>query len=111
MKFLKSIIKDFNFELRVFIYKAIIIFILLISIFEYTIGSRLSHLDKILYSFDKLSNLDEQQIKKDFFNNLQNRLNNENFFNPEHTKLLIQSFNKIISEINLENEKLNFKKN
>ena len=45
-------------------------------------------------------------MKRDFFQKLNSRLNQENFINPEYMKILLKSFDKILEEINRENEKI-----
>ena len=105
MKILKIIKKDFDANFRIFLYKCIIIFILLISLYEYTVGSKLNKIDRILTKINDVSEISEEKLQEDFFQKLNSRLNQENFINPEYTRILIRSFNKILEEINRENEK------
>lgn len=106
MKIIKIIKRDFDSNLRIFIYKCVIIFVLCISLYEYTVGSKLNKVDKILTKINDLSAINEDSLKKDIFQKLNSRLDQENFINPEYTRILIKSFNRILEEISQENEKI-----
>ena len=106
MKLFRIIKKDFDSNFRIFIYKCVVIFILSISIYEYTVGSKLNKIDSILTKIHDLSQINEDNLKRDFFQKLNSRLNQENFINPEYMKILLKSFDKILEEINRENEKI-----
>ncbi len=111
MKLLNLIKKDFNSDLRIFIYKCLIVFILLISFYQYTIGSKLDKIDNLLSRIENLSQLNEDTIQKEFFSKFENRLDQENFFNPEYIKIIIKSYNKILEEFDRENNKIEQEKN
>jgi hypothetical protein len=111
MKLLNLIKKDLNSDLRIFIYKCLIVFILLISFYQYTIGSKLDKIDNLLARIENLSELNEDTIQKEFFSKFENRLDQENFFNPEYIKIIIKSYNKILEEFDRENSKIEQEKN
>lgn len=111
MKLFNLIKKDFNYDLRIFIYKCLIIFILLISFYQYTIGSKIDKIDNLLSRIENLSQIDEDTIQKKFFSKFENRLNQENFLNPEYVKIIIKSYNKVIKEFDRENIKIEQEKN
>lgn len=106
MNFLKFLKSEIDSKLRIFIYKCIIIFILVISIYQYTLGNRLNEIDKLIIRFYEVTDIASQENKERFFHKLQSRLEQDKFLNPEYTKILIKSFNKILKEINQENEKI-----
>jgi hypothetical protein len=108
LKFIKIFIKEINFNLRVFFYKAIIVFILAIIFFKLTIGDKINKINdlvlKIDQQIDKIQNLttnfNSVDIQNKLKENLRIRTQREFFFNDmELLELLVKSKIKIYQEI------------
>ena len=108
LRFIKIFIKEINYNLRIFFYKAIIVFILAIIFFKLTIGDKINKINdlvlKIDKQIDKIQNLTTTFNSTDFQNklkeNLRIRTQREFFFNDkELLELLIKSKIKIHQEI------------
>jgi hypothetical protein len=108
LRFIKIFIKEINYNLRIFFYKAIIVFILAIIFFKLTIGDKINKINdlvlKIDKQIDKIQNLTTTFNSIDFQNklkeNLRIRTQREFFFNDkELLELLIKSKIKIHQEI------------
>jgi len=84
--------------MRTFIYKVIVITIIFIIGFEFTIGKRI---DPIVKNLDKLS---DEQGRKELINKLRKEMRKgiekENILNEEDRILVYKFINKLKSEIN-----------
>ena len=84
--------------MRAFIYKAVVITIIFIIGFEFTIGKRI---DPIVKNIDKFS---DEQGRKELINKLRKEmkkgLEKENMLNDDDRELIYKFFNKLKSEIN-----------
>ena len=84
--------------MRAFIYKAVVITIIFIIGFEFTIGKRI---DPIVKNIDKFS---DEQGRKELINKLRKEmkkgLEKENMLNEDDRELIYNFFNKLKSEIN-----------
>lgn len=108
LKFIKIFIKEINYNLRVFFYKAIIVFILAIIFFKITIGDKINKINDLVLRIDKqivkIQNLKDTFSSEDIQNklkeNLRVRTQREFFFNDrELLELLVKSKIKIDQEI------------
>jgi len=108
LRFIKIFVKEINYNLRIFFYKAIIVFILAIIFFKLTIGDKINKINdlvlKIDKQIDKIQNLTTTFNGIDFQNkikeNLRIRTQREFFFNDkELLELLVKSKIKIHQEI------------
>ena len=108
LKFIKIFIKEINQNLRVFFYKAIIVFILAIIFFKITIGDKINKINDLVLRIDKqivkIQNLKDTFSSEDIQNklkeNLRVRTQREFFFNDrELLELLVKSKIKIDQEI------------
>jgi hypothetical protein len=108
LRFIKIFFKEINYNLRIFFYKAIIVFILAIIFFKLTIGDKINKINdlilKIDKQIDKIQNLTTTFNGIDFQNklkeNLRIRTQREFFFNDkELLELLVKSKIKIHQEI------------
>lgn len=108
LRFIKIFIKEINYNLRVFFYKAIIVFILAIIFFKITIGDKINKINDLVLRIDKqivkIQNLNATLSSEDIQNklkeNLRVRTQREFFFNDkELLELLVKSKIKIYQEI------------
>ena len=108
LKFIKIFIKEINYNLRVFFYKAIIVFILAIILFKITIGDKINKINDLVLRIDKQialiqnlhSTFNSEDIQNKLKENLRVRIQKEFFFNDkELLELLVKSKIKIFHEI------------
>tara|TARA_Y100001958_G_C21089757_1_gene443234 strand:- start:565 stop:828 length:264 start_codon:yes stop_codon:yes gene_type:complete len=82
---------------KIFIYKSLIVFFLLIVVFKLTIGSLINNYEKKINSILGKENLKkvENKLKKE----IQNGIKKDRILSPEDAKLLNNFFKKIQKEI------------
>ena len=84
--------------MRSFIYKSLIVAIILVIAFEFTIGKRI---DPLVKNIDRFS---DEQGRKELINKLRKEMNKglekENMLNEEDRILIYNFINKLKSEIN-----------
>ncbi len=83
--------------MKIFIYKSLIVFFLLIVVFKLTIGSLINNYEKKINSILGKENLKkvENKLKKE----IQNGIKKDRILSPEDAKLLNNFFKKIQKEI------------
>ena len=83
--------------MKLFIYKSLIIFLLVFLLFKLTFGSLIKNYEKKFDAYFSKGNVN--QIKEKIKEEMQNAIEKENYLNPEDAKLINKFLKKLQKEI------------
>ncbi len=83
--------------MKLFIYKSLIIFFLVVLLFKFTIGSLVKNYEKKIDTYFSEENI--IVIKQKIRNEMKNAIEKENYLTPEDSKLINNFLKKLQSEI------------
>ena len=83
--------------MKLFIYKSLIIFFLVVLLFKFTIGSLVKNYEKKIDNYFSEENI--IVIKQKIRNEMKNAIEKENYLTPEDSKLINNFLKKLQSEI------------
>ena len=83
--------------MKLFIYKSLIIFFLVLLLFKLTFGSLIKNYEKKIDAYFSKGNVN--QIKEKIKEEMQNAIEKENYLNPEDAKLINKFLKKLQDEI------------
>ena len=83
--------------MKLFIYKSLIIFFLVVLLFKFTIGSLVKNYEKKIDTYFSEENI--IVIKQKLRNEMKNAIEKENYLTPEDSKVINNFLKKLQSEI------------
>ena len=79
--------------MKIFVYKALFIFVCIFLLFQFTIGVKLKQLNNELTKFKSKKNI--EIIKDKIRDELKNAISKENYLTPDDAKLINEFINKL----------------
>ena len=83
--------------MKIFVYKALFIFVCIFLLFQFTIGVKLKQLNNELTKFKSKKNI--EIIKDKIRDELKNAISKENYLTPDDAKLINEFINKLKKEL------------
>ena len=83
--------------MKIFVYKALFVFVCIFLLFQLTIGMKLKQLNNELEKLQSKENIDN--IKEKIRGELRNAISKENYLSPDDAKLINEFINKIRKEL------------
>ena len=83
--------------MKIFVYKALFIFVCIFLLFQLTIGVKLKQLNNELTKFKSKKNI--EIIKDKIRDELKNAISKENYLTPDDAKLINEFINKLKKEL------------
>ena len=80
--------------MKIFVYKALFVFVCVFILFQLTIGMKIKQLNHKLEKFQSIENIKEQLRDE-----LRNAVSKENYLSPEDAKLINEFINKLKKEL------------
>ena len=83
--------------MKIFVYKALFVFVCIFLLFQLTIGMKLKQLNNELEKLQSKENI--ENIKEKIRGELRNAISKENYLSPDDAKLINEFINKIRKEL------------
>ena len=83
--------------MKIFVYKALFVFVCIFLLFQFTVGYQLKQLQSRLEQFKSKENI--ENVKNKLRKEMKNAVEKENYLNEEDAKLINQFINKIRQEL------------
>ena len=83
--------------MKIFVYKALFVFVCIFLLFQFTVGYQLKQLQSRLEQFNSKENI--ENVKNKLRKEMKNAVEKENYLNEEEAKLINQFINKIRQEL------------
>ena len=83
--------------MKIFVYKALFVFLCIFLLFQFTIGYRIKQLESRLEYFQSKENI--ETLKNKLRDEMRNAIKKENYLNPDDAKLINEFINKIKKEL------------
>ena len=83
--------------MKIFIYKALFVFVCIFVLFQLTIGIKIKQLNNELQKLKSKENV--EIIKNKLRKEMKNAISKENYLGPEDTKLINEFINKVKKEL------------
>ena len=83
--------------MKLFVYKALFVFVCLFLLFQLTVGAKIKQLKNELEKLKSKENI--EIIKNKLREEMKNAVNKENYLSPDDTKLINEFLNKIKKEL------------